>query len=401
MRKLASGRYSASYPDPSGQRRFAPRTFETRPEATDWLTVQESLIVRREWTDPDQGKVPFGGYALRWIDERPGLRPRTAYLYRWTYGRHLEPFFSEMLLSEIDPAMVRRWRKHLLEEGTSESMVAKGYRLLRAILNTAVEHDELIRRNPCRIAGAGTESPPERPILTTAQVFALADAMPDRFRAMIFLSTFASLRYGEVIALERRDLDLGNGTVRVRQTFIEVAGKGMVLGPPKSRAGLRTIALPKVLVKALRRHCDEYVDPDPESLVFTGPKGATVRRGDFNWLVGWSEAVSAAGVANLHFHDLRHTGNVLAAGAGVSTRDLMTRMGHDSMHAALIYQHATTRADRLIAAALDAEVRRATKRKNRRTRPRSERSDSAPNGNHDEAISEPGSLADRPSGRPE
>ena len=68
---------------------------------------------------------------------------------------------------------------------------------------------------------------------------------------------------------------------------------------------------------------------------------------------------------------------------------------------ALIYQYATTRADRLIATALDAEVRRATKRKNRQTRPRSERSDSAPNGNHDEAISAPGSLAHRSSAQTE
>ena len=60
------------------------------------------------------------------------------------------------------------------------------------------------------------------------------------------------------------------------------------------------------------------------------------------------------GVDGLHFHDLRHTGNVLAAASGVSTRDLMTRMGHDSMTAALIYQHASTQADQAIAASMDA-----------------------------------------------
>ena len=48
----------------------------------------------------------------------------------------------------------------------------------------------------------------------------------------------------------------------------------------------------------------------------------------------------------LHFHDLRHTGNVLAAQTGASTRDLMARMGHDDMRAALIYQRATSEADR-------------------------------------------------------
>jgi hypothetical protein len=187
VRKMPSGRYSASYLDPNGRRRFAPDTFSSKPEAVDWITVQESLIVRREWTDPDRGKVPFGPYATTWIAERPGLRPRTVYLYRWTLAKHLVPSFGRVFLSEIDPAMVRRWRLRLLEEGVSSSMVAKAYRLLRAILNTAVDHDELIRRNPCRIQGAGSETPDERPVLTVAEVMELAERVPDRFRAMILV----------------------------------------------------------------------------------------------------------------------------------------------------------------------------------------------------------------------
>ena len=71
--------------------------------------------------------------------KRPGLRPRTVYLYRWTLSKHLEPSFGRVFLSDIDPPMVRRWRLRLLDEGVSVSMVAKAYRLLRAILNTAVD----------------------------------------------------------------------------------------------------------------------------------------------------------------------------------------------------------------------------------------------------------------------
>jgi hypothetical protein len=52
--------------------------------------------------------------------------------------------------------------------------VAKAYRLFKAILSTAVD-DGLIRRNPCRIKGAGQERSPERPVLTMRQVFDLAD----------------------------------------------------------------------------------------------------------------------------------------------------------------------------------------------------------------------------------
>jgi hypothetical protein len=62
---------------------------------------------------------------------------------------------------------------------------------------------------------------------------------------------------------------------------------------------------------------------------------------------------AAVGAPGLHFHDLRHSGNLLAAASGALLRDLMNRMGHDSMRAALIYHHATQKADRKIAQALE------------------------------------------------
>ena len=90
-----------------------------------------------------------------------------------------------------------------------------------------------------------------------------------------------------------------------------------------------------------------------DGLVFTGPSGRPLRRSNFNKLIDWKRIVAELGVPQLHLHDLRHTGNTLAAGTpGTSTRDLMERMGHDTMRAALIYQHTSQDADRRIADAL-------------------------------------------------
>lgn len=66
----------------------------------------------------------------------------------------------------------------------------------------------------------------------------------------------------------------------------------------------------------------------------------------------WARALDGAGLAGIHIHDLRHTGNHFAAMTGASTRELMGRMGHASMDAALIYQHRTADRDRAIADAL-------------------------------------------------
>lgn len=69
--------------------------------------------------------------------------------------------------------------------------------------------------------------------------------------------------------------------------------------------------------------------------------------------MAWGRARRAVGVPHLHFHDLRHTGNTLAAATGASTKELMARMGHASPRAALIYQHALRDRDHAIAQALD------------------------------------------------
>ncbi len=295
-------------------------------------------------------------------------------------------------------------------------MAAKAYRLLRAILMTAADEDKLIRVNPCRVKGAGIESAAERPVLTVAQVFDLADrvgrrpvthvraqgrsafrlhyraadgrmrAHPDlfpsrvhaeaaawellntgqaardldtRYRALILLTAFASLRWGEVTALRRRDLDTVAGTVRVRAAFTERSTGQMVLGPPKSRAGLRTIAVPAEIMPDIAAHLDKRTGPDDDALVFTGPKGGPMRRSGFNKLSGWPHVTAAAGAPGLHFHDLRHTGNTLAADSGASLRNLMARMGHDNERAVLIYQHKSSAADRRIADSLDSLLRAA------------------------------------------
>jgi integrase len=298
------------------------------------------------------------------------------HLYRWTLGRHITPHLGDMPLNRIDTPMVREWRTRLLADGVSVTMAAKAYRLLRAVLMTAVKEDELIRVNPCRVVGADQEKPAERPVLSVPQIFDLAERMPERFRALILITALGSLRWGEVVALQRCDVDLSAGTVRVRQAFVEHRGTGLILGPPKSKAGVRTVALPKAALPALKQHMGAYVGEAAEAFVFTGESGRTLWRGNFNKLVKWPQAVAAIGATGLHFHDLRHTGNSLASRApGASLRDIMARMGHDSPRAALIYQHTNREADHGIADAIDQAVRAARRKPSKRKPRRAEKGD--------------------------
>jgi integrase len=330
VRELPSGRWQARYKGPDGIDRPAPRTFDSKASAERWLTLTEAEIILGGWIDPDAGRVLFGNYAADWIDERPGLRPKTTELYRYLLRRHLAPAFDIRPLAEIREAHVRRWRKDLLDTGVSAVTVAKAYRLLKAILNTAVD-DGLIRRNPCRIKGAGQERSAERPVLTVSQVYALADATDARYRVLVLLAAFTSLRWGELAALRRSDIDISARTVRVARQLNERDGGGFAFGPPKSEAGLRIVAIPELITPDLAAHVVTYARPGDDGLVFTSPGGGPLRHTNFRRRF-WVRAL-AAGLPAMHFHDLRHTGNMLAADAGANLRELMERMGHSTTRA--------------------------------------------------------------------
>jgi integrase len=227
-------------------------------------------------------------------------------------------------------------------------------------LNTATD-DGRIKRNPCRIKGAGQHRTPERPTATVAQVYRLADLVPARYRVLVLAAALTGLRWGELIAIRRCDLDLEGRVVHVYRRIAQTQRGQMVPGPTKSMAGARSIALPDVLVDELRQHLDKFAEPGPEGLVFLGDRDGPLRRGNFHRSTAWTQTVVKAGLPRgFHFHDLRHTGNQLAAAAGASTRELMHRMGHGSMRAALIYQHATRERDRQIADRLSAIVTSST-----------------------------------------
>ena len=192
VRQLPSVRWQVRYRGPDGRLRSLPRTFETKREAERTLSVVEIQLVQDDWIDPKRGAIKLTGYAERWITERPGLRPGTAQLYRRLLAKYIVPGLGDVPINRITTALVREWRAGLIAAGLSQTMAAKAYRLLRAVLMTAAVEDRLIPRNPCAIRGADKEHADERPVLTVAQVLALAELMPYRkHRALVLVTAFS------------------------------------------------------------------------------------------------------------------------------------------------------------------------------------------------------------------
>ena len=207
------------------------------------------------------------------------------------------------------------------------------------------------------IKGAGVEPCDERAIPTIAQVYGLADAVAPRYRALVLLAAFGGLRRGELFGLQRVDVDLLHRTVDVRSQRQESSSGEQLIGPPKTIAGRRTLALPNELVPELEEHLARWVSLEPTALVFVGEKGQPVRAGV--WQKEWDRARRSVGLPDLHLHDLRHVAGTLAAATGAGTKEIMRRLGHATQQAALRYQHATDERDRVLASGIDRLIQAA------------------------------------------
>ena len=324
--------------------RVQTKTFRRRADAERWARRQETRKDFGELVDPRAGVVSLNEYADRWLPTRD-LRPRTRQLYDHLLERRIAPTFGPTPVNRITTEAVRDWHGQVTRE-VSALQAAKAYRLLRAILNTAVA-DSLIIQNPCCIAGAGQERSPERPLAEPADVLRLADVIEPRYRALVLLAAVGGLRVGELLGLQRRHIDVAEATVRVEQQAIELVDSSRIITGPKTAAGRRTVAVPALVTEALDAHLEQHTGPSADAWLFVGPRGEPLRR--ITLQRAWTAAREATGMTHITLHDLRHAGATLAAWTGASTKELMARLGHSTPRAALRYQHAAHQRDREIA----------------------------------------------------
>jgi integrase len=349
--RVGSGRYRVRITDPATGERTSLGTYATKADAERAFAQALTEQGRGSWVRPSNAATPLSDYAAQWLAARLGrggapLRPRVRELYEGQLRLHILPALGNVPLARLQPATIRKWYGNLLEEGPGASTTAKCYRLLHAILNTAVE-DGLIATNPCTIRGAGAERAAERRIPTVDQVFDLADAVQTRYRALVLLAAFSGLRRGELFGLRRCDVDLGHHTITVDVQRQQLANGEHLIGEPKSDAGRRTVAIPPQAWRPLVDHLDRFTAPEADAWIFTGAKGGPLR--EAVWQQDWSNARKNIGRPDLHFHDLRHVAATLAAATGAGVKEIMYRIGHSSPQAALRYQHATARRARTIA----------------------------------------------------
>jgi len=352
LRTLPSGRVQARYTAPDGRTYAAPVTFDSRQYAEAFLARTHGDIQAGRWQPPNRTRgsdLPntFEKYAETWLAGRD-LADRTREDYAQVLRDHIRPAFGALPVKTITPAAVREWHA-ALKGKTGPTMRAHAYGLLRTILNTAVA-DEVIAANPCRVRGGGTVKRAKkiRPA-SLPELEALVKALPGKYQLMALLACWCGLRFGELAELRRSDIDVRSAIVHVRRGVVRVRGGRKVKGP-KSEAGRRDVAIPPHLVPLVKDHLRKYVPPRRDALIFPAASGGHLAPATLYRV--YYPAREAAGRPDLRFHDLRHTGAVLAAATGATLAELMARLGHSTAGAALRYQHAAADRDKVIAVAL-------------------------------------------------
>lgn len=353
----------------NGQWHTPGHTFSTFALADGWLADEQRLIDRDEWTPPAERRakaeavaqvdgLTFGEYSDRWVEHRQvrgrPIKATTAHGYRDILARQLA-HFRDVPLVTITREQATAW--YQAQDPAKTTIRAHAYALFRSIMATAVD-DGLIPTNPVMVRGAGHKPKPDDiELFTPEQIAELAALMPDRHRAAVLLAAWCGLRFGELAALRRSDLELdddGTGYVNVRRGVVKM-GNRQELTTPKSASGIRRVPIPPHIVPAVHQHLRDHAQPGDDGLLFPPTVATTdyltpgqlyghrpVYRKDGTVKKqggGYYLARHKLGRDDLSFHKLRHFAATNFAIVGATTRELMDLMGHAAPDIAMRYQH--------------------------------------------------------------
>lgn len=330
-----------------------------RWNAEAWLADERKLLDRGEWTPPATraamkavAGITVREYAKRWLPQRD-LTPKTVSLYTRLLDSRIYPQLGDEPLRAVTASKVRDWWIGLGKDTPTSN--AHAYQLLKAMFNTAVE-DRAVTENPCQIKTAGRPPKPRdvKP-LTPAELVKVAEEVPEQYRAAVPVAAWCGLRFGELIELRRKDVHVAGDsmTLRIRRAATVVHDKTapvhntLVVGAPKTDAGKRDVTVPPHVAEILRGHMKAHTGNGPEALVFTTTRGRRLSQTAFTKSL--KRGFAAVGKPDMRVHDLRHVGATLAAQAGATTKELMSRIGHTTPAMAMRYQIAAQERDSLIA----------------------------------------------------
>ncbi|MEU4999412.1 site-specific integrase [Streptomyces sp. NPDC021622] len=356
-------RYRARYVGPDGTEKSKSFRDGQKRLADKWLAQIEADMSRGQYMDPAAARTTFKQYAERWIAaQSTDVATRTTAETRLRL--HAFPYIGSRPLASFRPSHIRTWLRQLEDAGLASSYRRSIFANISAVLTAAVD-DGLIPRNPCRASSVTAPKPSGERVTpwTAEQTFAVREALPARYRAMVDLGAGCGLRQGEIFGLPLAAVGFLTGWLHVGLQIKVVKGKAY-FGLPKGDKE-RDVPLPEQVGQALALHVKQHppVDitlpwmrPDgpliTKRLIFSGPQGNHVYRSNFN-INPWKPALAGAGLiqqpedggplpsAREHgMHALRHFYASVLLDAGENIRALSNYLGHtDPGFTLRVYTH--------------------------------------------------------------
>lgn len=293
---------------------------------------------------PKGASESFGSVSKQWMASRRGLAQSTQARDQSYLTSLILPTFGHIPVGRITPELIDRW---IGEMDRAPATVVKAYQIVGSILSRSVA----MRKLPANPAKVGITLPRvpmgDMRFLTMQEVESLAEATGDHYRPMILMAAMTGLRWGEVVGLKAKHLDLTGHRLAVVETIVEVKGD-LVTKSPKSPASRRSVALSASIVEML---ADRPVIGD--ALVFVTPDGLPIRRSNFRNRI-WVKAVADSVGDPMRFHDLRHTHAAFSIANGEHPKAIQMRLGHSSISVTLDrYGHLMPGMDEAAAVRLD------------------------------------------------
>lgn len=332
-------RWRVRWVDPeTGQTRT--ELFGRRADGERYDANMHADISRGQYVDPCAGKLTVATYAEQW---RKTLlhRGSTAERVERVIRRHIVPVLGSLPLSQVRNSHIRGWVKDRAEHLEPSTLAVAFYGTLGPMFNAAVV-DRRIGVSPCAGVRLPDVADSKYYIARPEEVHALARALPERYRAIVYLAAGCGWRGGEIFGLERDALDFDGREVHVRHQLTVIAGRMPYLAPTKTKTSMRTNELPAVVVDALRTHLatfpvrpediEDETDPHrptvrPGHLLFTRGDGRPIHRADWSHI--WRLAMKAAGLPmGFGLRDLRHYFATVLIYGGTNVKTVQLAMGH-------------------------------------------------------------------------
>ena len=309
------------------------KTFSTQEEAVRWKREQERALERGEWIDPSLSNITFADWTNMWLQAKTNISASTRRGYIARINTHLLPAFGQSKLTAITNNQIGKWVATSIDNGLGVTVIKQSIGLIKQIYNSAVL-DGRVSRNPANGVPLPRSKAKEKQALTINQLTALAKECGD-FELLVLFAGTTGLRWGELAALQCKDISLLNRSVNVSKAYSNGLKGEKILGQTKTHQS-RTVPFTKELIPALT----ELIQSRPaQSHLFQMPFEGVLDYNNFMSRI-FRPAVKRVGFDGVGFHSLRHTTASLLISQGTPITTVAGILGHASTQMTLdVYGH--------------------------------------------------------------